>query len=124
MAEERTFIPPFLGSVMTLLFIFSTVYTLAFYYYQGTSTGLNSGGLELSGKKANELSLVGVLEGVLSFISWISPFALVRGLVLAISPSDLFQVLDMLILRPVSWIISLITANYLISKIPTISGET
>lgn len=124
MAEERTFIPPFLGSVMTLLFLFSTMYTLAFYYYQGTTSGLNHGGIGVSVKKANELSLVGVLEGVISFISWISPFALVRGLVLVISPPDLFQVLDLLILRPVSWIASLITANYVISKIPTISGET
>lgn len=124
MAEERTFIPPFLGSVMTLLFLFSTIYTLAFYYYQGTTSGLNYGGIGVSGKNASELGLIGVLDGVLSFISWISPFALVRGLVSAISPPDLFQVLDLLILRPVSWIVSLITANYLISKIPTISGET
>lgn len=124
MPNESTVISPFLAVVITLLFVFSTIYTLAYYYHQGTTSGLDYGGITVSGESPEDLSLVGVLEGVLSFISWISPFALVRGLVSAIAPSDLFQVLDLLILRPVSWIVSIITANYIISKIPTISGET
>lgn len=120
---ETTNISPFIGTIMTLLFVFSTVFTLAYYYYQGTNQALPISGLSTESKKPSSLSLVGVMNGVLSFIAWISPFALVRGLVLAISPPDLFLVLDLLLLRPVSWIVTIITANYLISKIPTESGE-
>ena len=124
MAETTTTLSPFLSSIITLLFVFSTIYTLAFFYYQGAGQVITFDGLSEDAVSSDTVNFLGMLDGIINFISWISPFALVRGILFYLAPADLYQVLDMLLLRPISWIVSIITVNFIISKIPTISGET
>jgi hypothetical protein len=66
-----------------------------------------------------------VLNWILDVVSWISPFALIRGLVLSLTigiDPHVYLILDLLFLRPVSWITSMITVEWTISKIPTESA--
>lgn len=131
---ENTIISPFLGTFMTAIFIFSTIYTLAFFYNQGAGTQLNMSPLGDDPNDPNSVStsssgifgfVMDVADGVLEFLSWVSPFALVKLLLIEIMTSTpiLYQVINLLILRPVGWITALFTANYIISRIPTEHGE-
>ena len=113
---------------MTAIFIFSTIFTLAYYWNQGANTQLATPGLSDNGKSITDSGswLIDFLDSVLEILSWISPFALVKLLLVEVMSNtpELYTALNLLILRPVSWIFSVITANYVISKIPTVSGET
>lgn len=119
---------PFLGSFMTVIFIFSTIYSLAFYYYQGTGQTMTSTGLDDDAKSLSSSGswVASFIDSVLELASWLSPFALLKALLIELMSGtpEIYEVLNMLILRPVGWIMALFTGNYLISKIPTMSGET
>ena len=118
---------PYIGSTTVLLFIFSVIYTLAFYYYQGLGASVGTEGLStVQDIKAVGSGYLSFIDGVLNIISWLSPFAIIKGMLEALMSSmpEVYDVLDMLILRPMGWTVFLYQANYIISKIPTISGET
>jgi hypothetical protein len=119
-------ISPFISMMIGLLFTFSTIYGLMYYFSQGEAQQIT---LVQLGENSNNPSSLnqstgfvgsfvsGSIDALLSFISWVSPFALIRGAILAISPPDLFQVLDIFILRPMSWVVSILTANWILAAI-------
>jgi hypothetical protein len=99
---------PFIGMFTTFVFIFSTMFTIAYFWFDATGQRVGVSGLSLSDKNPSMLGVVfDVLNWILDVVSWISPFALI---------------LDLLFLRPVSWITSMITVEWAISKIPTESA--
>jgi len=114
----------FIATFMTFAFVFSTMFTLAFYYYQGANASYGVDGMS-SGQDHTTLDILGILSGVLDFISWLSPFALIKAFLSYTmqSTQDLYQLIDMLILRPVGWVVVMIEANYIISRIPTLGDE-
>ena len=121
---ENTLISPFLGAFMTLIFVFSTIYTAVYYFNQGFGEGVNTEGL------SDEPPEIGTVAGnlidfLLEAASWISPFGLVKLLLVEVMAStpELYTILNLLVLRPVGWIVTLFTANFLVAKIPTESGE-
>ena len=118
---ENINISPFLGVSLTLLFTFSTLYTLAFYYNQGASVEMGVSGLE-------EIDNTGSFgfDTFLGAISWISPFGFIKLLFISMMSStpEFYQIIDLLLLRPIGWFVFLVQGNYLISIIPTIGkGE-
>ncbi len=124
---EYKVVKPHIGMFMTFLFMFSTMYTLVYFWEEGSGgkTGVNS--LEGSDKGPSALSGVfSVVEWILDIVSWISPFALVRGMVVWLTlgfDPHFFKILDLLFLRPMSWVVSIVTVDFALSKIPTMSGE-
>lgn len=119
-------ISPFINTIIGLLFTFSTIYGLMFYFYQGeaqqvtlTQLGDNPNNPSSLNQSSSFIGsfVSGTIDTLLSLISWVSPFALIRGAILAITPSDLFLVLDIFLLRPMSWAVSIITANWVIAAI-------
>jgi hypothetical protein len=65
------------------------------------------------------------LNWILDITSWISPFILVKSLVYAIVEPishNFYVVLDLLFMRPMSWISTMILVEWAISKIPTESA--
>jgi len=126
MADGVVQISPFMSMVIGLLFTFSTIYGLMFYFYQGESQIQE---LTELGDTPNDPSAIsqdtgfigsfvsGTIDALLSLVAWISPFALIRGLILLITPSDLFQALDIFILRPMSWAVAIVTGNWIIAAI-------
>jgi len=128
-------VSPFMGTFMTILFVFSTLYTLAFFYYDATNETISSDSLSDDANDPFDVStesegvfgfLIRVADGVLEFLSWISPFGLLKGLIVELMTNtpELYQVINMLILRPVGWIVVVFEVNYILSKIPTVSGES
>lgn len=126
MANGVVQISPFMSMMIGLLFTFSTIYGLMFYFYQGESQTISLVPLASNGNDPTLISsdtgfigsfVSGTIDALLSMVSWISPFAIIRAAVLAFSPSDLYQVLDIFLLRPMSWAVSLITANWIIAAI-------
>lgn len=127
MSTGVTNISPFMGMMIGLLFTFSTIYGLLFYYFQGDAQTVQLVGLNATANNASQaisdsggfLSgfVTGALDSVLSLVSWVSPFALIRGAIFAVTPTDLFTVLDIFLLRPISWAVAIITGNWLISTI-------
>ena len=112
---------------ISMVFIFSTIYTMAFYYYDATSAqvGVDVPDGAISGFNVTDLkaSGFGVLVGN-SFIdwfaetlSWMPPFALVKGLLIVLIPEELYDPINMLFLRPIGWIGTWITTEWVINKI-------
>jgi len=116
---------PYLSQFITWIFIFSTVYTLTFYYDQGAQIQNSYDELDDQSGDYMNTGIIGILDEVLDFISWLSPFALVKGLLIILMADmpDLYQFIDLLFLRPISWVIAVLTVNYIKSWIPTLSGE-
>ena len=116
---------PYLSQFITWIFIFSTVYTLTFYYDQGAQIQNIYDELDDQSGDYMNTGIIGILDEVLDFISWLSPFALVKGLLIILMADmpDLYQFIDLLFLRPISWVIAVLTVNYIKSWIPTLSGE-
>lgn len=109
------------------IFMFSTVYTLAFYYNaaEGNSIGVVglddlSGGLRETPESGDSFITTVVdnmLEYVLESLSWFSPFVLVKGLLTVLVPAPIYEPLNLLILRPLGWIGTWITTEWVINKI-------
>ena len=117
--------------LMVLFFIFSTIYTLAYYYEQGSRQGFSYSELQdrddntlpSNPSSSSWLSTVvsGSLDWIFEILSWFTPFALVKGLIYIITPSDVYQFLKLLILRPVGWIGTFISAEWVINKLRGVS---
>jgi hypothetical protein len=120
-------ISPFMSMMIGLLFTFSTIYGLMFYFFQGDAQTVQLQGLNDTANNASSsisdtggfLSsfIAGTFDSVLSFVAWVSPFALIRAAIFAVTPTDLFTVLDIFLLRPMSWAVSIITGNMILSFI-------
>ena len=132
--QENTLISPFLGAFMTAIFIFSTLYTLAYFWNQGSNIQVNTPGLGDNPDDPTQVKLtnsgvfgfvISIADGILESVSWITPFALVKLLLIEVMAStpQLYTILNLLVLRPVGWITALFTVNFLISKLPTMSSE-
>ena len=121
---ENTLVTPFLGSFMTLVFVFSTLYTVAYYFNQGFGQSLNTPGIGDNTPAIGSFA-TSLIDSLLEGASWLSPFFVVKLLLTEVMSStpELYTILNLLVLRPVGWIITLFTANFIISKIPTISSE-
>lgn len=130
-------ISPFISMMITLLFMFSTAYGLMFYYYQAESKTITTSGMPITPNDDpnNPSSLntnggffavfvSGIIDTLLSLLAWISPFAAVRWLFFVISPTDLFNVLDIFLLRPMSWTVTILTANWILAKVRGTSEGT
>lgn len=124
---EHRMVKPFEGLFVTLIFMFSTMWGLIYYWNLGTSQTVKVTGLEVSEKSPSDVSSAFFLVNwILDAVSWISPFFLVKGfLFYEIQPisANLYLFLDLFFIRPISWISSLFTLNYAISKIPTESEQ-
>lgn len=123
---ENRIIKPFESFFVSMIFIFSTMYTLYYYYEMGTQQPLEFEGITEDVNDPLNSGFASILDSVLEFVSWISPFALVKGLIIILFQSntpELYTAINLLLLRPIGWIGALFTANYLISKIPTVSPE-
>ena len=135
-----------------IVFLFSTIYTCQYYYFQGSNEIENiytnpldeTDGKQISGAEAPDNVTIPVwvhvlwrttgldlsafyaepediaskvLEPILELISWASPFVLIKGLFFALMPPDLYEPFNLLILRPVGWIGTWITGEWVINKI-------
>jgi len=87
-----------------------------------TVVGLDdlTGGL-IQTPEAQESFITIVVDNMLDFIleslSWFSPFILVKGLLLALVPAPIYEPLNLLLLRPLGWIGTWITTEWVINKI-------
>jgi hypothetical protein len=126
MANGVVQISPFISMMIGLLFAFSTLYGLMYFYYQGDAQSISLVELGESGNDPATIGsdsgfigsfISGSIDALLSFVAWISPFALIRAAILAIAPTDLYMVLDIFLLRPISWAVSILTANWILSAI-------
>lgn len=115
MPENRV-IKPFESFFVSMMFVFSTMWGLYYYWSIGAGTITDN-------PLSSEASFSGFINIILNIVSWLSPFALVKAFLLGFLPSEMYTFLDLFILRPIGWIGALYTANFIISKIPTISGE-
>jgi hypothetical protein len=107
--------------------MFSTIYTLAFYWYQAENTSMTVVGLDdmtgglVKDPEAGDSFITIVVDNMLEFIleslSWFSPFILVKGLLLVLVPTPIYEPLNLLILRPLGWIGTWITTEWVINKI-------
>ena len=70
--------------------------------------------------------VINSIDGIAEITSWISPLILIKEMVWVFMRDTpfLYTLLNLLILRPASWAVSLFTLNFIISKIPTVSGES
>jgi len=110
-----------------MIFMFSTIYTLGFYYYQATGESFTTTGLEeRSGTLMDEpdsdksfLSAIteNIIDYLLESLSWFSPFALVKGILISIVPAIIYEPINLLLLRPVGWMGTWITTEWVINKI-------
>jgi len=100
---------------------------MAFYWYAAENQTMNVVGLDdLSGvlQKNPESSrsfISGVVDNMLEYIleslSWFSPFVIVKGLFLFLVPAPIYEPLNLLLLRPLGWIGTWITTEWIINKI-------
>ena len=118
-----TLTKPFQSFFISTIFIFSTIWGLYYYWSLGESHSTQMEGLSDNPNDPKGLGLVGTISGILDFLSWINPFGLVKGIIFLISPPEIYEFINIFLLRPIGWIGTMITVNYLISKIPTVSGE-
>jgi len=103
---------------------------MAFYYYQAEDTTFNVVGLteyegDLVNKPAKDeqfvIPFIGAIDNITDFVleslSWFSPFALVKALLANIVPMPIYEPLNLLILRPIGWIGTLIMTEWVVNKI-------
>ncbi len=118
---------PFMTMLITYLGFFSAGYTLLYFWTLGANSNLDVAGLPASTKGVSDLGSAFLLVNwIIDMASWISPLFFVRAIVMwTTAPLDpnLFMLLDLLFLRPMSWIATLATVNFALSKIPTEAEE-
>lgn len=116
----------FLIFTISMFFMFSTAYTILFYYNEATGTAQEITALgaveettNIAGTQDSVISSItsGFLYWVLGILAIINPFGLLLTSLRFVMPSDIFQFLDLLLLRPIGWAGNFITANYVISRV-------
>lgn len=106
----------------SMVFMFSTIYTLGFYYYASTGdaytfTGMGDTTGEMVSEMPTNVLLQYIIDFLLEILSWASPFAIVKGLLYAMLPTPLYEPLNLLLFRPIGWIGTWITTEWVINKI-------
>ena len=106
----------------SMVFMFSTIYTLGFYWYAATGDAYTFTGMgETTGSMVSEMPANALLQYIIDFLleilSWASPFALVKAFLLALIPTPLYEPLNMMLFRPIGWIGTWITTEWVINKI-------
>ena len=115
--------------IAKMFFLFSTMYTLAYFWVQGSSEELKVPELAEQGAENVAVSanswvsvIVSVaIDDILNTISYFSPFALVLIFLKSLVPADLYLPLNLLLLRPIGWIGAFITTEWIINKIRGVS---
>ena len=115
--------------IAKMLFTFSTIYTMAYFWTAGSGEVLDSedlGDQEYAAVGISEDAwtgnlVIGAVEDVLSIIDYFNPFARLLGLLVVIIPSDLYVVINLLLFRPIGWIGAFITTEWVINKIRGVS---
>lgn len=116
----------FLIFTISMFFMFSTAYTIMFYWNQANNAAQIENGLtqvdETTNQAPTDESIIssitsGFVDNILGFLAVINPFGLIILLLKQIMPADIFQFLDLLLLRPIGWAGTIITSNYVISRI-------
>lgn len=112
---------------ISMVFIFSTVYTMSFYYFaasgeiSGVETATDTTGVvsatAINSTGAAALASFGFVEWLGEFLSWLSPFALIKGMMVTLLPTMIYQPINLLFLRPIGWIGTWITTEWVINKI-------
>jgi len=112
---------------ISMVFIFSTVYTMSFYYFaaSGEISGVETvsdttGTVSVSAINSTSMAVLlslGFIEWLGEFLSWLSPFALIKGMMVTLLPTVIYQPINMLFLRPIGWIGTWITTEWVINKI-------
>jgi hypothetical protein len=125
--SEITVIKPFQSSFVSAVFVFSTMYALSYFWSLGSGQPLfNVVGL------IDKLPYIGHIVSILPFGSFfdlglevtsdLSPWLIVKGVVYSmfnpISP-DAYTFINLFFLRPIGWVFSLFTVDWLVAKIPT-----
>lgn len=114
---------------MSMLFIFSTIYTMIYYYNidSGQNKTYNalgdSDGQSQAGTEGSILSSItsGFIDNILSFLSIINPFGFVILILKEFMPESAFTFIDLLILRPVGWVGTMILSDLTIRYIRGVS---
>lgn len=115
----------FLIFTISMFFLFSTAYTIIFYVNEANAQSQLDGLAEVdetTNEAPAEQSILsaltsGFIDSLLSFLSLINPFGLIILLLKAVMPIDIYQFLDLILLRPIGWSGTIITSNYVISRI-------
>ena len=116
----------FIIFTVSMLFLFSVGYTLMYYYQQASDQAATEGILpdvdETGNIAPTDDSIIssitsGFVDNVLGFLAVINPFGLIILFLKAIMPSDAYTLVNLLFLRPIGWTGTIITSNYVISKI-------
>ncbi|WMW24343.1 hypothetical protein RE474_09600 [Methanolobus sediminis] len=108
------------------VFIISTISGLSYYWNMGASNDLSIQGLEdsdgslvvdMEGDSAVSSLVLGLVDIVLEFVSWMSLFSVVKAILYTLLPEVLYKPLNLFLLRPVGWIAALITTEWVLNKI-------
>lgn len=93
--------------VGVLFFAVAWMYGLMYYWDNSTqATGLDDKDPGFSKDSGGSGFLDFVFNTALEIFSWASPFALVKGLIILTTDSNLYLFLNLFILRPVGWVAS------------------
>ena len=126
---------------ISMIFVFSFLYTMYFYYQSSSSSNLEIkpiDDVEDTTKLTKTVSSSGntitdflssivtgvssnVIDFMLELLSVLSPFILVKGMLYVITPIDLYTFINLILLRPIGWIGTYITTDYVINKIRGVS---
>ena len=115
----------FIVFTMSMFFLFSTMYTIVYYYDKESEIALDTplGDVESTENKSpTEGSIIssitsGFIDDLLGFLAVINPFGLVIWLIKLIAPEDIYTFINLILLRPLGWTGTMITSNFVISKI-------
>lgn len=118
----------YLQFTVTALFIFSTMYTIVYYINEGDGQTTTINALndrddtnpDTSHQSFWDSLLSSItIDTVLDWISMLSPFILIKGLIYAITINtpELYTIINLLLLRPAGWVGFLFTLDWGLNKI-------
>jgi hypothetical protein len=129
---------PFIASTITLCFLFSTMYGLAALYFigQGMQLGQSSeidtflhDAPSSSNPHVSSILfdfIVAITDFVLEIVSILSPIGQIKVFLVLTGINsgtpEIYTILNLFVLRPIGWAMFLLETNYILNKIPTVSG--
>jgi hypothetical protein len=96
-------------AIMLGILFFAVAWAYGLMYYWNTNTqavGLSDKDASLTSTTGQGGILSFIFDTVLEIFSWASPFALFKGIILLISPTNMYTFLNLFMLRPIGWIAS------------------
>lgn len=108
------------NQAMTLaVLFFGAAWVFGLMYYWDTST--QAAGLDDKDADMSQSGVLDILIGAIEFLSWTSPFGIVKGLIYFMSPPALYEFMNLFLLRPLGWVCSYFFAEWIIFTIRGIS---